>query len=343
MKKLKMIYCWILISVLLQAAVLSYINFIYLPGRGAVKATMYEVEAAAVKNRNINLPDGTMDVTISFDGLFVAYMQGNELVIADIDKKKIIKKLNPSGGSFTYFRWLPDRDMLIYSVKEPEGKSGQVRISTYDIGPELERSYPNIKSLPVGSEIINIELSPLTNIVYPMIKINKTQVKIYKFNIMDNLKYIMTKGISTIIKETMYTDNLIYQSSDGKIRVRDGKTGKISQIPVKEGKLLLDIDDKDFIYTAAIDENGGLTAIFSGKISQKAAEWETIKLEQPLLATDVFITAEGAIYAANKQRKTIHAIESTDITDYQGELLTVLDSYVVSRDGNKLLLRILKK
>lgn len=343
MKKLKMVYCWILISVLLQAAVLSYINFIYLPGRGAIKATMYEAETAAVKNRSFNLPDGVGDVTVSFDGLYVAYRQGNELVIADIDRRKNIKTLDPLGGAFTYFRWLPDREMLIYSTKEPEGKSGRVRISTYDIGPELERSYPDIKSLPEGSEIIDIELSPLTNIVYSMIKISKTKTKIYKFDIMDTLKFIMTTGISTVIKETMYTDSLIYQSSDGKIRIRNGKSGKTSQIPVKEAKLLLSADDNDFIYAAAIDENNKLTDIYSGKTGQKAAEWESIKLDQPLLATDVFITAEGSIYAAQRQEKTINALEGTGVTEYQGELLTVLDGYAVSMDGNKLLLRVLKK
>lgn len=343
MKKLKMVYGWILISILLQSSVLAYLNFIYLPGRGTVRATMYEAETVAVKSRSFKLPDEAGDVTVSFDGLYVAYRQGDELVIADISRRKTIKKLNPSGGVFTYFRWLPDREMLIYSIKEPEGKSGQVLISTYDIVPELERSYPNIKSLPKGSEIIDMELSPLTNIVYPMIKISNTKAKIYKFDIMDNLKFIMDTDISTIIKETMYTDSLIYQSSDGKIRIRNGKTGKSSQVPVKEAKLLLATDDNDFIYTAAADENGKLTAIFSGKTGQKAEEWETVKLEQPLSAADVFITAEGAIYTMDKLEKTVHAIKGTGAAEYKGELLTVLDSYVVSMDGKKLLLGVLEK
>lgn len=343
MKKLKMIYCWILISVLLQAVVLSYINFIYLPGRGSIKATMYEADAAPVKNRSFKLPDEAKDVTVSFDGLYVAYRQGNELIIADIDSRKTIKTLNPSDGAFTYFRWLPDREMLIYSIKEPGGKTGQVCISTYDIGPELDRSYPNIKGMPEGSEIIDIELSPLTNLVYPMIKTSKTKAKIYKFDIMDNLKYIMSTGITTVIKETMYTDSLVYQLSNGEIRIRNGKTGNTSRLPIKDAKLLLTTDDNDFIYTAATDENGKVTTIYSGKTGQKAEEWETIKLEQPLLATDVFITAEGAKYAADRQGKSIHALESTGVTEYQGELLTVLDGYVISMDGNKLLLRVLKK
>ncbi len=343
MKKLKKICCWILISVLVQGVLLSYINFIYLPGRVNVRVTMYESESATVKNRSFKLPDEARDVTVSYDGLYVAYRHGNDLSIADISKRKTVKTLNPPGGSFTCLRWLPDRDMLVYSIKEPEKKRGQVRISTYDIGSDLERSYPDITSLPEGSEIIDIELSPLTNIVYSMIKINKTKAKLYRFDIMDNLKFIMDTDISTVIKETMYTDSLIYQLSDGRIRIRNGKTGKSGRIPVKEAKLLLHTDENDLIYTGATDKNGRLTAIFFGKAGQQAEKWETLILEQPLSATDAFITAEGAVYVADRQSKRLQALKGTGVTEYQGGLLTVLNDYAVSMDRDKLLLKVLKK
>ena len=343
MKKLKMVYGWILFSVLVQALVLSYINFIYLPGRGAVKATVYEDKAAALKNRSFKLPDGAKNVTVSFDGLYAAYNNSNKLYIVDLDRKKTIKELNPSKETFTYFRWLPDRDMLIYSVKEPDGKNGQVRISTYDIGPELDRSYPDIKGLPEGSGIIDIELSPLTNIVYPMIKTSDTRARIYKFDIMDNLKLIMKTDMDTVIKETMYADRLIYQTSDGKISIRNGKTGKTVLLPVKAAKRLIAVDDNDFIYAAASDENGMYKVIYSGREGQKESEWETIKPERPLAPENVFVTAEGSLYEANRQEREIRNIEGTAVTGYKGELLTVLDSYVVSLDGNKLVLKLLEK
>lgn len=343
MKKLKMIYCWILISVMFQIAVLSYINFIYLPDRGAIKATIYETDTAAVKSRSLKLPDGAGEVAVSFDGLYAAYRTGENLVISDIDTRKTIKTLDPAGGEFTSFRWLPDREMLIYSIKEPEGKSGQVRISTYDIGPELDRSYPVIKSLPENSEVIQIVLSPLTNIVYPMIKVGKTTAKIYKFDIMDNIKSIMSTSTLTEIFETMYSDKLIYQSPEAGIRIRNGKSGAKIRLPVKEATTLLAVDDNDFIYAAASDKNGSITTIYSGKAEQKAGEWETLSLDKPVEAKNIFVTAEGMIYYTDVEAKKIHALEGTGVTEYQGDLLTVLDGYAVSIDGNKLLLKILKK
>mgnify|MGYP001017849639 CR=1 FL=1 len=343
MKKVKMVYGWILFSVIVQFIVLSYLNFIYLPGRGAVKATLYEEDAVQIKNRSMKLPKDVKDVTVSFDGLYTAWISGNKLVISDVVSGKTIKELSPPGGSFTFFRWLPDRDMLIYSIKEPDNKKGRVRISTYDIGPELERSYPDIKGLPEGSETIDIELSPLTNVVYPMIKTSETRARIYKFDIMDNLSLIMKTDLTTVIKETMYSDRLIYQTSDGKIKIRNGKNGKTSLIPVKNANLLLEVDDRDFIYAAITDDRGEITEIYFGKEGQEADEWSIIKPDKPLNAEDIFVTPRGAIYANDIQKREVYALDGTETAGYSGNLLTVLDDYVVSVDGDKLVFIVLKK
>lgn len=348
MKKLKMIYKWILISVILQTIVLAYINFIYLPNRGQFRATMYETEVLPVKDRSYKLPKGAEDVTVSFDGLFAAYRLDGRLEIADLDRRKTIKRLEPAGGDFTYFRWLPDREMLIYSIKEPEGKSGRVRISTYDIVPELDRSYPDIKNLPGESEVVGIELSPLTNIVYPKIKTSDTRARIYKFDIMDELDLIFKTDLTTIVKETMYTDNLVYQPEGGKISVRSGKSGKTSYVPVKEADLLLAVDDNDFIYAGARDESGKIAVIYYGKAGQKQDEWALLKPEQPQAKEDVFITAEGAVYTADRAKRQIICIKSNDNGNaekigYDGELLAVLDNYAVSIDGSKLIMEAIKK
>jgi hypothetical protein len=342
MKKLKTLFKWILISIVLQTAVLAYLNYVYLPNRGHFRSTMYETELPAVKNRSVRLPEGASDISVSYDGLYAAYKMGRRLEIADIDKKKIIRKLEPSGGEFTYFRWLPDREMLIFAEKEPEGKSSSVRISTYDIVPELNRSYPDIEKLPEGSGVIDIELSPLTNIVYPMIQTSDTRARVYKFDIMDNLKLIFKTDLTTIIKETMYTDNLIYQPAGERIRIMNGRTGKVTYAPVKEADLLLAVDDNDIIYAAVTDDTGNVTAVWYGKAGSKSDAWEKASLSAPVLPDDIFITAGGEVFAADRSSGTIKCIKGgRDLLEYDGELLTVLDDYLVTLDGGKLVLRAL--
>jgi len=343
MKKLKMIYKWILISVILQTAVLAYLEFIYLPNRGHFRTTMYETEMPSVKDRSIILPEGATGISVSYDGLYAAYKLGNNLVIVDIDSKKTIKEIGPTGGEFTYFGWLPDREMLIYSEKEPEGKTSCVRISTFDIVPELDRSYPDIKKLPEGSGVIDIELSPLTNIVYPVIKTSDTRARIYKFDIMDNLNLIFKTDLTTIVKETMYTDNLIYQLAGERICIRNGKTGKVTHVPVKEANLLLDVDDNDYIYAAETDESGKAISVYYGKAGTKDDQWEKIPLAQAVLPEDIIITAEGNVFAADRKLKKIQCLKgSYRSAKYDGELVTVLDSYIVTTDKNRLLLKTLE-
>ncbi len=343
-KKLKMIYKWILISIIMQTAILAYLNYVYLPNRGQFRTTMFEIEPKAVKNRSIKLPEGASDISISYDGLFAAYRLGEKLEITDIDSKKTVKKLEPAGGEFTYFRWLPDREMLIYAEKEPEGKSGRIRISTYDVVPELERSYPDVKNLPEGSRVIDIELSPLTNIVYPMIKTSDTRARIYKFDIMDNLKLIFKTDLTTIIKETMYTDKLIYQPAGERIRIMDGKSSKYSYVPVKEADLLLAVDGGDVIYTAGTDGSGKVKEVYYGKAGSKAEEWKTVPLTHSILADDIIITAGGEAFAVDRGYKTIKCIKGDKgLAEYEGELLTVLDQYVVTLEGNKLVLSAMQK
>lgn len=439
MKKIKMIYKWILISVILQTAFLSWLNFIYLPGRGQFRSTMYETELHTVRDRSYRLPEGASDISVSFDGLYAAFRLDEEIVVADLDSGEEIKRLGPDGGEFTYHRWLPDREMLIYAIKEPEGESGRVRISTYDVVPGLDRSYPDIKELPEGSGVIDIELSPMTNIVYPMIKTSNTRARVYRFDIMDNLSLIFKTDLTTVIKETMYTDNLVYQLAGERISIRNGHTGKTIYIPVKEANLLLDIDGSDVLYAGAADKSGGVTAIYYGRIGTesagtkaagagkpggeaasgtkaagtgksggaaasgtKAADagksggaaasgtkaagvgksgseaasgtraagseadgWDSIQLSRPVAADDIIITADGTVYIADRQNGIVECIKHSNgrkdlpggtsggqdgtaqhnhkPIKYKGQLLTMLDRYIVYLDDNDLVLRTLEK
>jgi hypothetical protein len=342
LKSIRRIYRWIIISVFFQVALLSYINFFYLPGSRDVKATMIETDQDTKTSLSLEMPDGAENVKVSFDGKYAAYMYNGNVVIADMKKMKIIKDLEPDKGEFSCFEWIPDREMLIYAQKHIDGYSGRVQLSTYDIGAELDRSYPVIKKLPNGSEIVEIETSPLTNIVYPIIKTNENEVQVYKFDIMDELSYVMSVNIATTFKETLFTDNLVYQQPGKKINVLNGETLKKKKLPVSEPDLLLDVDDSDNIYAAQTDENGEAIIIYSGKLDQESSDWNIIKLESPCEPDDIFITSMGGIFLADRLNSTIYCVDNDTGTAYSGELVDVLDDYVVSIDDNNLLLQVLE-
>ncbi len=309
MKKIQTIYKWILISVILQTAFLSWLNYGYLPNRGHFKSTMYEMDYPGVKDRSYRLPEGSDHVSVSFDGLYASFMLDGKLVVADLDSGREIKQLGPAGGEITFHRWLPDREMLIYAIKEPEGKSGRVRISTYDVIPDLNRSYPDIKGLPEGSAVVGIELSPMTNIVYPKIQTSKTRARIYRFDIMDNLNLVFKTDLTTVIKETLYTDNLVYQLAGERTRVRNGQTGKTTYIPVKQAHLLLDIDGRDVIYAGMTDRSGNVTEIRFGKAGAGADDWDGLSLGRAVAADDILITPDGSVYIVDRQASNVECVK----------------------------------
>lgn len=343
MKKLARIYRWIIISVLLQAFALSYLNFVYLPNRGAIKATMYQYANDSVENRSVRLPSGAENIKVSYNGLFAAYTDGGKIVIMDIQKGRSIKSLEPSGGELTYFRWLPDRDMLIYSLKASTKSKVEVSISTYEIGTSLDRSYPKIKGLPLESAVSDIELSPLTNVVYALIKTGASRTKLYKYNIMDNLSFIMNGGAGFQMKETAYTDTLFYQDGDKSIMKRNGRSGKASTVTSAEDSKLLAVDSEDSAYIGSLDGDGRVVGISFGKAEQKIKEWKKLEMSPPALAEDVFVTPGGSVYTADRTSSKIIRPDGSSAGSFNGDLLEVLDDYTVSLARNKLELKVIEK
>jgi len=297
---------------------------------------------AAVKNRSIRLPKGAGDVKVSRDGLYAAYRLYDDLYIVVSGSGKTIKVPDENGGELTFFRWLPDRDMLVYSKKEPGGKEGRVCICTYDINSELLRSYPVIKGLPEGAEITGIELSPLTNVVYVGIKVSDDRLNIYKFDIMDNLHFVMTTGTGTVYRTNMYSDYLVYQADDGGIMLRNGNSGNIAGIPVEDANLLLAVDDKDYIYAAAC-EGGNITRIYRGKAGQEVEDWACIELDKPCGTADVLISPDGLIYTVDVGESKVVNIENGTATGYEGELLELTRDYAVSVKNGRLVMTVLIK
>lgn len=342
MRKVARIYRWIIISVLFQVFALSYLNFVYLPNRGAIKATMYEYGDDNIKNRSVRLPTVAENIKVSYNGLFAAYTDGGEIVIMDIQKGRSIKTLKPSEGEFTYFRWLPDRDMLIYSLKKSTKSKVDVSISTYEINTSLDRSYPEIKGLPAGSAISDIELSPLTNVVYVLAKTGAARTKLYKYNIMDNRSFIMNGGAGFRMNEAAYTDTLFYQDGDGSIMKRSGKTGKSSTVISAKHSRLLAVDSEDRAYVGSLDENGRVTGISFGTAEQKSKEWEKLEIKTPALPEDVFITPVGSVYIADRAAGKIIKPDGSTADTFNGELLEVLDDYTVSLARGRLELKVLE-
>lgn len=339
------IYGWIIISVVFQLIIVAFFNFIYIPGRGKIEVPNIKVE---VENKpkvdvKFEIPKEASQIKVSFDGLYAGYLLGGKLEILDIQKKKNIKTISPAGEQLSYYRWLPDRNMIIYSLNSSISKAGHIQIISYNIESEEEKEFPEITNVDKNSEVTDIELSPLTNIVYALIKAGNSQARVYQFDIMNKIRAVIPMNSGTIIKETNYSDKLVYQDNKYKLFVRDGIKSVTWAFPYKNKMTLLDIDNEDKIYVGELNKDSKVTKINFGKLTVEPDKaWTPISLKKPIEPSNIMVTRNGALFEIADSENAVYTIPDYRKLDYKGKFIEILDDYIVSVDDNELELTVIK-
>ncbi len=348
MKMIFRIYKWILLSVFLQLLLLLFINNVYLNGRdGPVKVTSAEVtggQEKPKKDTKVRISDKAEQISVSFDGLYLSYVVDNKLEIMDLKSKKVKKSIAiKDGETLTFYRWLPDRNMIMYAVKGTEGQTGWVQITTHDIDTDIETSYPQISKISKQSQVVDIEFSVLTRVSYVKVKTSDTQATVYKYNIMGNLSYVMAINSQTVLKEANYVDKLVYQNEKNKLFVRDGSKNVTWSFPFKNKMVLLGIDSEDNVYAGELNKDGKVAQIHYGKLSVEPDKaWQQISLKQPAAAEDLVVTPDQKIYMVEKATKKVYNVKSNDSIQFKGEYVEIISGYAASLDDGELKLTVLK-
>jgi hypothetical protein len=333
MKTIGRVLRWIIISVVFQFIILSYFNFIYLPGKNIIKASVYEFPGNYERPREIKIPLAADEIKVSYDGSYAGYLLDGNLEIINTKDGKIRKIIYCEKNDLSYFRWLPDRDMVIYSLKQAEKGDSCIEIVTYDLDTGTERRYPKIEKLPVKSNVTAIELSPLTNVVYLKIRAGDSTASIYKFNIMDDLSFVMEIDIDSVIRETNYSDNLIYQDKEGALFVRDGRGNVSRNLGLESRAALLGVDLSDNVYVGELDKQGMVSKVCYGKVNEDPSKsWECLVLGKDVRPEEIIITGSGEIFILEEAQKNICLADGSLEMNYSGDLIQFLDDWLVTRE-----------
>lgn len=339
MRRSAKIYSWIILSILVQIVILFYFNNFYFKDGIDITSTNIDVVDTPKEDKSITIPQGATDIKVSNDGTFVSYYLNNNIVVYDAANKKEAKTLYaPNSKEFTFYKWLPDKNMIIYAVGPKSGMSGEIKISTYDFDIQQDplRDYPGMTNLPKGSRIESVELSPQTNVVYFKVKTSSSKASLYKLDVMNNLSFAMSIDVNTIIKEANYVEKIVYQDSKGKVFIREGGTGKTKQLSLKNKAAVLSIDLEDKVYVGELGDNDLVEKVYYGGIGTEFKSWDSISLKKPVKPEDIFVTSNGVVYEVDEASNTMYAITNSKDVKYKGKLITVLNDYIVSLDGDKL-------
>lgn len=340
MKKAVVFYRWILIAVLFQFGVLFYLNNVFLNPNSEVNITMSDNDTHnRVVTGDFKVDENAEQIKMSYNGRFCAYLLNGELHIINAETKSDKKVVSNKKDKITYFKWLPDRDMVIYSTNTHNGAKGNIQISTYEADSETKRDYPVIEGLSSSSAIQDIELSPYTNIVYAQIQTAEQKSKLVSFNIMSQYSSVMTFSSDTIIKECTYVNKLFYNNPGQTMYVYDGNTKVKNKVPAdQKATVLLDVDDEDTLYLGKLDSSKMVTSILKQKVTDKklTSNWEEVKLVEGVAKENIIISKKGNIYINYKDENKLINAETGLKASYRGELIELLDGLLVSKNGNKI-------
>ncbi len=326
---------WACFSIIAQLMLLWILNNVYLPGRGKyVEVTRY-ADTVDGSREEITLPENAQNIQISFDGSFVGYVYKERLNVECIDKTA--EKTAVDLDNISFFRWLYDRNMVIYS-SAIEGKNKcDIRVDTYDAVTGVLRSYPLIEDLPAGSRAVNIELSSLTNMVYVEVAINDMEKRIFKYNIIDELELVAQEKAATVIKVFRYMDGMVYQRNTGHIGIRHGKGENAREVFLEKKAVLLNVAAGDSIYMGEYNEAGRIVKVYWGTANGYVLEREgEVELRNPADSSCIYITHDGAIYEIDAPGGIVRNLTDNTEQVYKGTLCGITGKYMAAAEDNYL-------
>lgn len=338
-------YRWIIISIIIQATLLYYIDKFYLTDNTEAKVVVVETtktdEKVQEKEIRATIPKDVKDIKVSSDGLYFACNNMGQLDIYSVEENQLKKTVKFEKDVLTFYKWLPDRNIIIYAFRAPDNDGGRVNVVTYDMNSENEHSYPKLyNGLPRKSEIVDLELSPFTNVLYMKIKTSETMAAIYKFNIMDELSFIMNIDMNSIIKKTSYVDNLIYQDEKNKLYQRLGAKYRSTPLPFEGKMVLIGVDVEDKVYAAEFDADDKFNCLYKGdKSLEDISSWTKVEISRPQNFSNLIITKLGDVFENFENEKYLLNLTNNSKITYKGKLIEVLKEFVVSCDDDEIILK----
>ena len=345
MKTLVKWYKWILLAVIFQFCVLLYINNVFLNSDLTVSITDAD-KSKAVLTGDFKVPDNAQNISMSYNAEYGAYLSDSILHIINVDNGNINKVAGMDNDKITYYKWLPDRNMVIFSSDTKNGQKGIVELSTYEPDSETLRQYPQIDGLTAKSQVMDIELSQYTNIVYAKIKTSDTKSKIVRFNVMSQYAHVMNLGADAIIKECSFVNKLVYQNKEESVYIYDGIKNVKNKVPIDADRVqVLGIDLNDSLYIGILDSLGKVSQIYHQKINDDKLtdNWTKVDLKTAAAIENIIISGNGNIYTNEIEENKLINVTNGLKASYRGEFIEILEGALVSKEGNKVIITSLKE
>lgn len=344
MKKLRKYCVWILLSVILQTALLYYISKYYLKESVNVNFTPVKTSTNTNNKLTVNINKNASNVKLSYSANFAFYTVNSKLHVLNLLTAKDNEVSLKDDLDNYYFKWQDYQDKIIVSQKVSDNVTG-IKMYQYDprdneLDPELDANNESrIYSLARSYNVSDIKVN-VNTIAYVKASTKSGYSKIYRLDIssgMDNLNLkVNTIGEYQIIKSL--SDELIYEDSEtNRIYSYSSSEGserlKVSDVPNARLKLLY-IDKNDNIYVGNL-VGKNIDTIYYKEYSSET--WNSIKLNKAVDVSNIYVLNDGSIYTIDKEKKYALNVKSNKKTAFEGSFVDMNTNGILSMHNGKLI------
>lgn len=345
MKRFKRVSVWILLSLVLQSAVLLYLDKFYFVTETNFKAKKIETPTAKPKKEDIqvSVPARATHVSTSYDGKYLAYYDGDTLIVINTLTGSKNQVSFDKDEKVSFYKWLPDINTMIIAEKKSSLKEDTLTFSNYDVQKNKKKDISvdnkgktNFIVLPdKQSDVEDIELSTLTNMIYVKIGHKGNRNSIYSINVMAQIEkpklnsYFVGDILTFPHEARLAYEDMTYN----KVYV----TGVNKEISIKNvtKPALLAADDDNKLYIGQL-EGDKVNKIYYGAIKDSTDKWKSVELSTAVSPRDIYVSPEGSIYANNNLKGVVANLTTGKDTQYTGQFLQMYNGGIASISGGKL-------
>lgn len=342
MKHLKKIIVWAMLSLFIQLSGLFYLDKFYFINETSFKEKKVDVAAKKKASKaDIKIPEKAINITTSYDGKYLAYFVGETLKVLNTDNGEEKNVQLEDAAKVSYYKWLPDVNSIIIAEKYTSNKGDYLMLTNYDVAKNKKKDIKDERNGESGhiylpdkkSEVEDIELSTLTNIIYVKIGHNGGKNALYSINVMGQMEkkrinsYVTGNFVIFPHEDKLAYDDLTYH----KVYVT-GVQGAINIKGVtRPTTIAVDSDDRLYIGQT---EGEKIKKIFFGTIKESTDNWKSIDLKVPAERKDIYVSEDGKVYANDNLRGVVTDLGTGMETSYKGEFLQMYNGGIASKTDN---------
>ncbi|WP_026884610.1 hypothetical protein [Clostridium akagii] len=334
-KVFKHLSIWIIISLVIQFAGLYYINETYLKPENSFIINKVVAKAPKKQQISIDIPSDAININASYDGRFVSYCENGTLKTVDTSNGQLKEVLPEKGNEISFYNWVSDRHRLIIAEKPITG-NGKIQLNSYDASKSIKNTInSDVTWSDSSSKVSDIQISPVTNLIYVKVSRNSYKSQIYLNNAMDDVSQVDTSSVKIgNIKILPDKAELVYEDLSSHKIISTNDKANMNFINVSS-PIILGSDSENNIYVGNL-VNGLITNIYYGNTEVPVTNWKTINVTKQFDPKDLFITENGNIYVNNNLKGQVSSLKSNQITSYNGSLIKMTDKGIVSENNGKL-------